>query len=81
MRAAIPSGSLIFSDVGTLRILAYYSGDNELPGQASPPEEFSEILLGGRWRVATRDYAFLTPDTYRAGLAARGNSQISHRNM
>jgi hypothetical protein len=60
---------VIFTERETLWILAYYAGHNELPKE-SDTREFSETLLGGRWRVATRDYKYVTPDAYRVALAA-----------
>jgi hypothetical protein len=69
MRAAIPSDAVIFTERETLWILAYYAGDNE-PPKKSVTREFSETMLGGRWRVATRDYTYVTPDEYRVALAA-----------
>jgi hypothetical protein len=68
MRAAIPPGAVIFTELETLYVLAYYEGHNELPGGASG--QFSETLLGGRWRVVTKDYKYVTPDEYRAALGA-----------
>jgi hypothetical protein len=70
MRAAIPSDAVIFTERETLSILAYYAGHNELPKESVNWREFSETLLGGRWRVATRDYNYETPDAYRVALAA-----------
>ena len=69
MRSAIPSDTVIFTERETLWMLAYYAGHNELPKE-SDTREFSETPLGGRWRVATRDYKYVTPDVYRVALAA-----------
>jgi hypothetical protein len=68
MREAIPPGDLIFTEHETLDVLAYYAGHHALPERAEG--RFSEVLLGGRWRVVTRDYTFDTRDAYEAGLAA-----------
>lgn len=68
MRSVIPPGTVVFSEHETLRVLAYYEGHNELPPEGDPGR-FSETLLGGRWRVATMDHRYPTPDAYRAGLA------------
>ena len=68
MRAAIPPGDLVFAEQDTLEVLAYYEGHHALPERAD--RRFSEFLLGGRWRVVTRDYQFVTREAYEAGLAA-----------
>jgi hypothetical protein len=68
MRATIPAGSLIFTEIDTLTVLAYYDGHNR--PYRPPPGQFTETTLGGRWRIAAVDYQFLMPDTYRPGLAA-----------
>jgi hypothetical protein len=68
MRAAIPPDAVIFTEHETLWMLAYYAGHNELP-KGSGTRQFSETLLGGRWRVATMDYRYVTPDAYRGALA------------
>jgi hypothetical protein len=69
MRTAIPSGTVVFSEHETLRVLAYYEGHNELPPEGDSGR-FSETLLGGRWRVATMDYRYSTPDAFREALSA-----------
>jgi Dolichyl-phosphate-mannose-protein mannosyltransferase len=69
MRAAIPPGTLVFTERETLFVLAYYEGYNELPYQPAS-RQFSETVLGGRWRVATMNYKYITRDAYKAGLAA-----------
>lgn len=57
-----------FTERETLFVLAYYLGENELPRPAT--RQFSETVLGGRWRVATTTYNYITRDAYKAGLAA-----------
>jgi hypothetical protein len=69
MRAAIPPGTLIFTERETLFMLAYYEGHNGLPYQPAT-RQFSETVLGGQWRVATMNYNYITRDAYEAGLAA-----------
>src|SRR5947209_19862636 len=69
MRSAIPMDALIFTEFETLYILAYYEGHNKLPCEPDATQ-FSETHLGGRWRVATRDYKYHTHDAYQAGLSA-----------
>ncbi|MBZ5601893.1 MAG: glycosyltransferase family 39 protein [Acidobacteriia bacterium] len=66
MRREIPPGSLIFTEQETLLILAYYTEVEHLG--LSPPGQFSQVKLDGRWRVAFRDYKYLTPETYGAAL-------------
>lgn len=68
MRSAIPPGTVIFTERETLYMLAYYEGHNEQPEGAAG--QFSETLLGGRWRVITRDYKYLTRNNYQAALGA-----------
>jgi hypothetical protein len=68
MHAAIPPGALIFTEHETLYILAYYEGQSGLP-YVPKGQSFSESLLGGRWRVASRDYSYITVDAYRRALA------------
>ncbi len=65
MRASIPPGALIFSNGETLLILSYYLGDRY---RLDVPTKFFETDLGGRWRVAVRDYTFDTLDLYNARL-------------
>ncbi len=70
MRAHIPPGSLIFTERETLDILAYYSGHQTILPWPGAEQYFSENLLAGRWRVAARDYIYVTPETYESALAA-----------
>ncbi len=67
MRAAIPPDALIFTERETLYVLAYYEGHRELP--KGDYGRISETRLGGRWRVVTKDYKYITVDEYKAALA------------
>jgi hypothetical protein len=67
MRAHIPPDAPIFTDGETLIMLAYYQGDGVSPLSS---RSFIQTRLGGRWRVATRDYNYATPDEYAAAMAA-----------
>lgn len=68
MRDAIPPNTLIFTERETLHVLAYYEIHQGVPLRGTG--QFMEAALGGRWRVATRDYAYLTRGAYEAGLRA-----------
>ncbi len=69
MRALIPPDALVFTERETLYILAYYTGHTQpLPEPESG--RFTELLLGGQWRVAARDYSYATEDQYATALAA-----------
>jgi hypothetical protein len=70
MRSTIPAGALIFTERETIDILAYYAGDRDVPPWPNAGKSFSEGILGGRWRVTARDYAFTSPADYAAALVA-----------
>ncbi|HEX3744663.1 MAG TPA: glycosyltransferase family 39 protein [Bryobacteraceae bacterium] len=70
MRANLPPGTLIFSQRQVISMLAYYSGfEQDMPWSVSR-DHFSEVLLAGTWRVATRDYIYNTPQEFAAAMAA-----------
>ena len=67
MRQAIPPDTLIFTERGTLLVLAYYEGD-PLPPESVPT--FAESRLAGRWRAATRDYVYAAKEQYDGAMTA-----------
>ena len=70
MRAHIPPDTLVLAERDTFNVLAYYEGHDKLLEWPGETRYFSEKLLGGRWRIATRDYSYSTEDQYAAALAA-----------
>ena len=70
MRANIPPGTRIFAEAETALILAYYEGDGFPPLAAFTQGKFFDIPLGGRWRMAARDYIYTSLQEYQAALAA-----------
>jgi hypothetical protein len=70
MRAAIPQGTLVFTDQAIVHLLTYYAEDNQLPPAMPHKRGFSENLVGGQWRLAIRDYQYDSRGEYEAALEA-----------
>lgn len=68
MRATIPPGELIFTELETVTILSYYAGETDPPWSLYTGK-FSDHPLCGRWRVATRDLFYWKPEEFAAALA------------
>jgi Dolichyl-phosphate-mannose-protein mannosyltransferase len=70
MRAAIPQGTPVFADQAIVHLLTYYAGDNQLPPPMPNKRAFVENFVGGRWRLAIRDYQYYSRGEYQAALEA-----------
>jgi hypothetical protein len=70
MRAAIPRGTPVFADQAIVHLLTYYAGDTQPPPQISARRGFVENVVGGRWRIAIRDYQYYNREEYQAALEA-----------
>lgn len=70
MRANIPPEVLVFTEDETFNVLAYYAGNEKLWPPTGIRGAFEEKPLGSRWRVATRDYGYVTREAYDSAMAA-----------
>ncbi len=68
LKSAIPPGTVIFTESETLETLVYYDGQTERPPWPVQ-QRFSDYPFSGKWRLAERDYQYLTFAEYREALA------------
>ena len=67
MRAAIPPGTLVFTDLAVVQLLSYYVGDTQPQPQKITGKRFVENLVGG-WRLGNKVYQYDGQAQYRAGM-------------